>query len=189
VNGLLLKLRRDSTGAPGRWFWKLFQPIRPDLDRLYWCFTNQPWMGAPDKFQADDQATESFAGEGETSVMLWRPGSLGRYADHFAEEFIDLWGIDPTSDDPQQLAARFNAAAWRDMEAIVQDSAHVWLLYTDSTCWEIFAREPRLLAEVRAHLHGKPWVEVYESDALHRGRAFGTAGLSEVWRATTGDRA
>jgi hypothetical protein len=72
------------------------------------------------------------------------------------------------------------------MGDFIRRHARVWLLYTDSTCWEIYARKARLLDETREHLRGKPWVEVYESHADRRGMAFGTAGLSEVWSALKG---
>src|SRR5437868_1936609 len=143
LDGLLLMLLDDRTGAPWRWFWKLFQPIRQDLDRLFWCFTNQPWMNAPDKFQEDESATASFKGEGRTSVMLWQPRSLGRYADHFAEESIELWGIEPRADDPHQISAQYKAAGGRGLEEIIRRYARVWLLYTDSACWEMYARKAR----------------------------------------------
>ncbi len=58
LDGLLLKLRQDDTGEPG--FWRLFTPIRQDLDRLFWCFTNQPWGAAPEGFEEDESATASF---------------------------------------------------------------------------------------------------------------------------------
>jgi hypothetical protein len=186
VNGLLLKLLEDKTGRPRIWFWKLFAPIRQDLDRYFWCFANQPWMCAPDEFKDDSTATESFRGEGETGIMLWRAGSLGRHAAGFAEEAIELWAIEPTVDDPPQLAAQYSATTWRDMDAFVRDRAHVWLLYTDSTCWEIYAPKARLLDETRTHLYGKPWVEAYESRADRRKEAFATAGLSTIWNGMYG---
>jgi hypothetical protein len=187
LNGLLVKLPHlDGARSPGEWFWKLFRPIRADLDRLFWCFPCQPWMGAPAGFQDDEAATASFEGVGRTSVMLWRPGSLSHYADTFMEEFVELWGIDPTADDAPQLAARYSVTPWRDMAGFVRDHARVWLLYTDSSCWEIYARKQRLLDETRAHLWGKPGVEVYESHAERRGAAFDAAGLSEVWAALNG---
>ena len=116
MNGLLLRLLDDRTGAPGFWFWKLFGSVRQDLDRLAWCFTNQPWMGAPPGFEDDDLATMEFEGEGSTGVQLWRPGSLARYADRFAEESIELWGIEPTRDDPTKVAALFSSTLWDDSE-------------------------------------------------------------------------
>jgi hypothetical protein len=54
LEGLLLRLLEDRSGTPGRWFWKLFGPIRQDLDRLYCCFSNQPWVGAPSRFREKD---------------------------------------------------------------------------------------------------------------------------------------
>lgn len=189
MNGLLLKLLDDRTGAPGRWFWKLFRPIRHELDRLYWCFACQPWMGAPDQFLEDKTATSSFDGAGSSSVMLWQPGSLGRFADSFAEEFIELWGIEPMVDDPKKLAAQYSAAAWHEQEGIIRGHARVWLLYTDSACWEVFARKAALLDETRAYLRGKPWVEVYESNSEGRALAFSSAGLASVWTALDDGRA
>jgi hypothetical protein len=74
--------------------------------------------------------------------------------------------------------------------AVTSDTfRRVRLLYTDSTCWEIYARKARLLEQTREHLRGKPWLEVYESQADRRGMAFGTAGLSEVWSAMKGGNA
>ena len=187
MNGLLVKLPHlDGDRSAGDWFRKLFRPIRADLDRLYWCLPYQPWMGAPDGFDEDEAATESFEGEDRTSVMLWRPGSLGRYADTFAEEFVELWGIEPAVDDAPQLAALYRVTPWHDMAGFVRNHARVWLLYTDSSGWEIYARKQRLLDETRAHLRGKPGVEVYDGHSQQRAAAFAAAGLSEVWAALNG---
>jgi hypothetical protein len=179
MDGLLLKLLHDQLGQPEPTLWKVFGSIRQDLDRLFWCFAAQPWMAAPDDFD-EDQFLESFEEKGTTSIQLWRPGTLARYADQFAEEHIQLWGIEPTQDDPWQLAARYSASGW-DAE-VVEKCASVWLIYTDSTCWEIFARKKSDLARAGETLKGKPWVEVYESDSEQRCRTFGIAGLSDVWQ-------
>lgn len=88
VEGLLLRLLEDKTGAPGRCFWRMFGFIKQDLDRLYWCFANQPWMGAPRDFDQND--FEPFEEKCSSSIQLWRPGSLAKYADRFAEEYIEL---------------------------------------------------------------------------------------------------
>jgi hypothetical protein len=188
LDGLLLKLLADRTGAPGRWFWKLFfGPIRPDLDRLFWCFTGQPWLAAPDAFREDELATLPFEGADRAGLEVWRPGSLSRYAQYFAEEFVELWAIEPAVDDPQEVVSRCAAGrGGRDCQDIIRQHARVWLLYTDSTCWEIYARKARLLDATREHLRGKPWVEVYRSTSDGRVAAFGTAGLSEVWAALAG---
>jgi hypothetical protein len=182
VKGLLLRLLEDKTGRPGFWFWKLFAPIRPELDRYYWCFSNQPWMGAPDEFKDDLSATESYEGEGETDVMLWRPGSLGRYADRFAEEVIQLWAVDPATDDPPLLTERYSRILGNDRDAFACEHAQVWLLYTDSTCWEIYTRSPKLLDKLQAELDGKQWAKVYRSRSGHRKAAYAAAGLSDVYR-------
>src|SRR5215471_17784723 len=106
VDGLLLKFEY-AEGFTEPTFWEFFSPIRQDLDRLYWCFVNQPWMCAPAEFKNDVGAMIPFEGCEKTSGQLWCPSALGRYADQFAEEFIDLWGIEPT-DDPQVLAAQYS---------------------------------------------------------------------------------
>ena len=184
MHGLLFKLLNFQLGQREPSFWMLFGSIRQDLDRLFWCFAAQPWMGAPDDFD-EDQFLESFEEAGTTSIQLWRPGTLARYADQFAEEYIQLWGIEPTQDNPSQLAARYSASGW-DAE-VVQQYARVWLIYTDSTCWEIYSRHARLLEQTRQHLRNQSWVEVYESAADARATAFGAAGLSEVWAALVGE--
>jgi hypothetical protein len=180
MRGLLLKLLHHPLGQPEPPFWRLFGSIRQDLDRLFWCFAAQPWMAEPDDFD-EDQFLESFEEKGATSIQLWRPGALARYADQFAEEHIELWGIEPTQEGPSQLAARYSASRWG--VEIVRQYARVWLIYTDSTCWEIFARPKNLLGRVGEALKGKPWVEVYPGDSEQRARAFATAGLSDVWQA------
>jgi hypothetical protein len=182
VDGLLLKLIEDGAGFPGRWFWKLFRPIRQDLDRLYWCFSNQPWMGAPSDFREDD--LEPFEEEITSSIQLWRPGSLTRYAGQFGEEQIELWAIEPTRDDPAQLATKYSASGWS--HEVIREHARVWLIYTDSTCWEIYARKRTLRDKVEESLQGKRWVEVYRGNDERRGELFGMAGLSHVWRALNG---
>jgi hypothetical protein len=186
LNGLLVKLPPlDGERSAGAWFWNLFRPIRADLDRLYWCFPYPPWMGAPDGFEEDEAATTPFEGEGRTSVTLWRPGSLARYADAFAEQQVELWGVEP-ADDPPRLAARYSTTPSGERAGFARDRAHVWLLYTEGTCWEIYAHKERLLEATREHLRGKPGVEVHDSHAERRADAFGPAGLAEVWAALNG---
>jgi hypothetical protein len=181
MDGLLIKLLADA-GRPGFWFWKLFAPIRQDLDRLFWCFPCQPWMGPPDEFVKDDAATNaSFVGARTSMTQLWNPGSLGRYADRFGEEQIELWGIESTVDDPTQVAKEYDSTPWRERERIIRQFARVWLIYTDGV-WEIYARKPRLLEDIRQHLHGKETVSVYKSHVDRRADAFGRAGLSHVWK-------
>ena len=180
MHGLLLELLEDSTGAPGRWFWRLFDPIRLDLDRMYWCFPDQPWMGAPLDFRED--ALEPFEEEYASTTQLWRPGNLVRYADRFAEESIELWAIEPTRHRPADLATKYSASNWS--EESIREHAPIWLIYTDSTCWEIYARKAALLANVAEGVQGKRWVEVYRGHCERRGELFGKAGLSLVWRNT-----
>ncbi|MFN7137874.1 MAG: hypothetical protein ACK4UN_00890 [Limisphaerales bacterium] len=127
MQGLLLKLTQDQTGRPGYWFLQLFRPVLSELDRFAWCFTLSPWYGAPEEFQNDELATASFKGEGDTDVMLWRPGNLSRYAYHFEEEFIDLWAIDPGCHDPATVVAEYNAAGLEQMQELCLRNAEVWL--------------------------------------------------------------
>lgn len=187
MEGLLLKLTQDKTGRPGYWFWQLFEPIRQDLDRLFWCFPNQPWFGSPLEFTEDDSATMSFEGEGTTSVMLWCPRTLGRYAELFAEEFIGLWGIEPTPLAPRRIAAEYSAAAFSEMDSVIEPHAQVWLLYTDSTCWEIYTRQTHMIDAVRNHLAGKPWVQAFDSKSDQRHIGFRSAGLLSQWFYLNGD--
>jgi hypothetical protein len=180
MDGLLLKLIHDV--RPGRAFWRLFHSIRDDLERLYWCFSHQPTMGASLGFLEDDAATMSFDGEGGTGVQLWRPGSLSRYAaTEFAEEFISLWGIDPSLQDPRKLASQYSTTPWPEMDRFVRQHAQVWLLYTDSTCWEGYARRKNLLQRLRGALEHNSQVEVFDSNSARRGAAYQAAGLSDVW--------
>ena len=187
MDGLIIRLLDDRTGNPGRWFWRAFGSIRPDLDRMIWCFTGQPWMGAPDDFDLNNSFLKCD-GADRASVSLWRPGVLGRHAHQFGEEHIELWAIEPTRDDPAGLAAGYDRC-WPDDEKqgdFIRQHARVWLSYFDSTCWEIYARKPGLLDRVRRDLEGKAGPMVHPSHADRRGQAFGAAGLSAVWQAMNG---
>ena len=182
MDGLIIRLLDDKTGDPGRWFWRVFGPIRPDLDRMFWCVANQPWMGAPDDFDLEG-SFQRFDGSERAGFSVWRPGVLGRHADQFGEEFIDLWAIEPTRDDPARLAAEYARCDQDDDGAFIRQHARIWLTYFDSTCWEIYARKPGLLDRVRRGLERKPAVSVHPSHLDRRGQSLGDAGLSEIWRA------
>jgi hypothetical protein len=185
VQGLLLLLVDDTDGSPGKWFWPCFEPLRSTFDRHYWIFLDQPWMGPPDNFD-HERESEGYEGMGETSVCLWRPGALGRCATQFSEEYVLLWAPHPAVDSAQ-LASEFRRA-FSDPEesAFIEKHAEIWLIYTDSTCWEIFARDESLLQKVRDHLQASPTVRVYESESEDRGLAYGKANVIGVWRALNG---
>jgi hypothetical protein len=184
VEGLLLRLLNDIQGAPGRWFWECFEPLRAEFDWHFWVFTNQPWMGAPPDFLEDAAATLDYEGMSTTSVQLWRPGTLGRWAEHMCEEYIELWAVDP-ADNPRQVTSRFLRSTGQSA-GYIAGHASIWLLYTDSTCWEIYARDSRLLRNVRAHVAASRSVQAYSSWSENRGRAFAQAGVGGVWRAING---
>ena len=177
MDGLIIRLLDDKTGA--WWFWRIFEPIRRDLDRMFWCLNGQPWMGWPEDFGTAD--AEPFENARGSCIHLWRPGTLGRFAEEFGEEFVELWAVEPTRDDPARLASEYAA---RDGSVdVIRQHARIWLLYTDSTCWEIYARKPDLLNRVRAGIDGKSWAKAYPSHSERRRQSFGDAGLSDVWQA------
>ncbi|WP_165244312.1 hypothetical protein [Paludisphaera soli] len=178
MDGLLLKLLEDHTGRAGFWFVKLFRPIRQDLDRLAWCFEGPPWMGALSGF---DYSVFLRPEDGDDNAYLWRPGSLFRYADRFVEQDICLWAIEPTREDPLRVASLYHKASWKTCDDVIREHARVWLIYTDSSCWEIYSRKPGLLDRVREGLDGKPSVEVYQARDDRRREAYRTAGLGRIW--------
>lgn len=148
MDGRLLRFAENHAGAPEPPFWQLFAAIRQDLDRLYWCFSNQPWMGAPDDFLEDESATLCFDGQEIGNVQLWQPGVLGRYADRFAEEFIEIFGIEAETDNPQEVAALYNRSPCNELNTIIERHGQIWLIYTDSTCWEIYTQKTSLLEQL-----------------------------------------
>jgi hypothetical protein len=152
VDGLLLKFTQHETS-----FWNLFAPIRQDLDRLYWVFGWQPWMGPPDDFTEDEIL--SYEGNSPTSLQIWLPGTLSRFADRFCEEEINFWGIEPTRDDPPALAYQYGESLHHT--PVIREHAQVWLRYSNCPYWEIFARKAGLLQRLEADLIDKPWIEVY----------------------------
>ena len=184
MDGLLLRLLDDKRGSPGQWFWPCFGPLRSAFDRHFWIFPNQPWMGAPLAFDHERESAD-YEGMGETSVCLWRPGAVGRWADQFCEEHIELWATSP-ADDPARLASEFRRTFWGREDTFIEKHAEVLLIYSDSTCWEIFAKQASLLEPVRDHLHGNAAVRVYDNNSADRGRAYAKGGVAAVWRAMHG---
>jgi hypothetical protein len=186
MDGLLLRLLHGKAGRPEPSFWKIFDSIRQDLDRLYWCVTDRPWFSGPEDF--DESTCVDFPERRQSSIMLWGPGGLSRYADAFTEEQIALWAIEPRSDYPVAVASEYSDADRSGRDAVERRYARVSLDYLDSTYWEIYAREPALLDRLAAGLAGKAWVAVTRGNYDRRGEMFGKAGLSEVWRAMRGNR-
>ena len=182
MDGLLIKFLTPQLESPGRSFWSLFEPIRAELDGMYWCFSNQAWMGAPDVFDWET-VMEPFAGQGQTEVSLWRPHTLAMYADTFAEEYIELWGVDAPADKATRLAAAYNASY---DDRIMQENADAWLHYMDSTCWEIYAKETYLVDSVYGALSARSSVAVFKGWAEERRELFARAGLADFWSSFTG---
>lgn len=85
-----------------------------------------------------------------------------------------MWATRP-SDDPAQLAAEFSRAFQNN--PFIEEHAEIWLIYSDSTCWEIFARNGALLDTVRDSLRGHATIRVYENDSKDRDRAWTKAGI------------
>jgi hypothetical protein len=179
MDGLLIHLLRTGKDEPR--FWKIFGSIRQELDRFYWCFLNQPWMSDPVDFD-EKSVLMRFEEDEYTSTLLWKPGNFSRYGNKFREEFLEFWAIEPTGDDPQNLTEAFEKTKFRDRSKFIEKHACIWMLFTDSTSWEIFAQKPGLLERLQDSLSNQPSVKVYKTQSGHRGRAFGIAGLSHVWK-------
>lgn len=101
---------------------------------------------------------------------LWRRGSLGRYWKHFAEESIELWGF---------RAAHRGEVNERDAVA--------FLMYTDSTCWELYTDLPGVAERAYSFACDVPHVVAARARLDRRGEAFGIVGLSDVWRSFRGN--
>ncbi len=184
MDGLLLRLLDHKHSSPSCTFWQCFEPLRSVFDRHFWIFLNQPYLGMPDGFDEERELAD-YEGVGETSVMLWRPGAIGRWADKFCEEFVELWATNP-ADDSARLASEFRRTFWGREDAFIEMHAEIWLHYSDSTCWEIFAKDAILLQAVRNHLQGNDAVGVYDNNSADRARAYAKAGILEMWRGMHG---
>jgi hypothetical protein len=165
----------------GQDFWKIFGSLRQDFDRLFWCFLYQPRMGTPNDFE-EELVLVPFDRAGNTSLQLWKPGNLSRYGNQFREESIELWAIEPTRDDPTKLAVAFAQTRSKNEVKFIEENAFIWLSYTDSISWEIYTRKTNLLEKLQNSLFNQPSVKVFRSQSDQRGRAFGMAGLSHVWK-------
>jgi hypothetical protein len=185
MDGLLLRLLQTESNEPR--FWKLFASLREEFDRLFWCLTSSPWMGAPEGFH-DDSVTMRFPGDEGSGTVLWQPGYLSRYGDKFSEETVELWAIDPACDDPSKLVSdfgRLHSAA--GMDKFIDEHAYVWLIYLDSTSWEIYAQRSDLVKRLHDSLLNEPSVAIFRSQSNRRATAFAAAGLSQFWRNMQGD--
>jgi hypothetical protein len=111
-------------------------------------------------------APDHFDEEGD----LWRRGSLSRYWRNLAEEYIELWGF-PASSQPH----------------ISEQDAVAFLMYTDSTCWELYTSLPGVPERVFSFANGLHHVVAARARLDRRGEAFGFVGLSAFWRAMRGD--
>jgi hypothetical protein len=181
LNGLLLKLEDDQYGEPGIWFVKLFTPIILNLDCYYWCFDQQPWADAPDAFANHRNLLQSFAGDQNSQMMLWKTRTLGRFARYFTLENVTTWAIDSAKCDPSEIAYRYCRADESQKEQIIRDRAVVIMIYHGSTSWEIYSTQADLLETVREHVQCMPSsVKVFESHYDHRPTAFDQAGLNDV---------
>lgn len=179
MDGLFLHLRQTGANEPR--FWRLFGSVRNDLDRLHWHLSWQPWMGAPSNFDSENTLL-LFDGQEITGGQLWRPGALSRYADKFREESVELWAIEATQRDPRAIAEEFAKISGSESVDFIETHADVWMIYTDSTSWEIYARKTGLLTRLRDSLINNQDVAIYKSASVQRGQAFGAAGVSHVWR-------
>ena len=162
MRGLVLQLLKDRQGAAAEWFWPCFEPLRAEFDKYYWIFPFGPWMSYPVDF--DEHQTERYEGEGQTSISLWKPGTIGRWADQFGEEFVQLWAIDPVAD-PMRVLTEFLR---KEDDRCINRFGVIWLSYTDSTCWEIFARDRKLLERVKASVQGNDAVRAFDSSTMSR---------------------
>jgi hypothetical protein len=184
MDGLLLRLLQ--TGAKEPKFWDIFASLREDFDRLFWCFTSQPWMGAPEGFH-EDPVTLRFPGDECSGTMLWQPGYLSRYGNKFGEEYMELWAIEPAVADPKMLVSAYDKTYYQKQDKFIDEHAYVWLMYMDSTSWEIYARRSDFLKRLHDSLVNEPSVAIYRSQSDRRGAAFAAAGLSQFWRNFQGE--
>jgi hypothetical protein len=178
MDGFLIKFTDAPHPASEPSFRRLFGAIYAQMNAHYWCFPMQPWMGTPVRLCEDKCTVELDNGGMETA--LWRPGSLGKYADSFLEEHIEMWAVPHGCVDKATLVSEFDKTSLSSSAFIVQN-ADIWLIYTDSACWEMFARSNALLSVLDESLMGKANVATFRSRSDMRGNAFNEAGLTEVW--------
>jgi len=161
VHALRCNFLRHQSHSPGWWFWRCFEPLRPEFARRHWITLAQPWGATPEGF-GEVPALLDYVSKLSISVWLWRPGSLDRWALHFRGESITLWSPrEPcTSAEAARLAGTFADAPDRDTDTFIETNADFSLDYLDSTYWEIKARDRALLALLRAHLETDPDVHL-----------------------------
>jgi hypothetical protein len=174
MKGVLLKLDESHPEEPK--FWDIFGPIRSELVRFYWCFSASPFMAVPLEWWDDPSATISI-GPHDTSVALWRPQSLGKYANHFAEEFVCMWAVDDRFHDPVSLVRSFLQCGNDDK--FIASHASFWLNYIDGTCWECFANSEctwtlEMLTEWASESR---MFSAFATNSSNRAPAFDAAGL------------
>jgi hypothetical protein len=180
MDGLLLQLLEDK-GNAGAWFWPCFEPLKRDFDNYYWIIDCQLWMGPPLAFfdeSGHNAASVDDPRLHDAQVQLWRPGAIGRWASEFEEESLYLWALQEHTD-PIEMALRWHHTSYDRPNSFVEAHASVLLQYTDSTCWEIFARDHKLLDKVRRHTQSQASIRAYQTFSQNRRFGFKQIGVPD----------
>jgi hypothetical protein len=148
------------------------------FDSYYWVVESQPWFGWPQGFQDTDGNCDTCVEAPGLHTMLWRPGSLSRWAARFNEEYVSLWA--PAGAEPVEVVRGYESFTADRPDRFIERHAAVWLNYSDSCCWEIFALDGAMLNAVERHLAGRQDVKCYPTVSQNRRWGFSQVGW-DTW--------
>lgn len=144
------------------------------FDASYWVVGSQPWFGWPSGFHDEEGDSDTCVIDDRIHEMLWRPGSISRWAEYFSEEYVSLWV--PAGDDPIPTVQQYEKVELGRSGEFVDEYSSISLQYTASCCWEIFAVERSILDTVTFHVARQSDVKCYSTTSQNRRRGFSQIG-------------
>lgn len=135
----------------------LFQPVLEDLGALHWLTGDEPVFHNRD----DDALLEQMLEEQDPWGVIPPHTLLPRYARNVCSDGLDLFGFAQRPDERE-----FRAKLWKKRWLLFAVRNREWLgeacdvciFNIDGAYWDFFAKDPRLLDRLRAHLAAMPAV-------------------------------
>lgn len=151
-------------------FHAIHEPLLPFLDPFHW-YAESVDGGAFNAFALDFDDRENVVKTHEhrlailddalvlgESPLLYRPGTMARFAWYMTDDWAVLLGLDATEEE----AVRF--AHGRPSSRIDSPLVDSWAFNVDGGSWEFFSRRRSLVDRLREHLNGLTGVRWEEAE-------------------------
>jgi len=113
------------------------------------------------------------AGLDDNNAVLHRPGTLPELASSVHNDWINLIGLRAGEDEAASLARRLSIADVKDFDRYVSEEAELAFYCMDGFAWEMYPRDPALLALVTRPLTGIVGISVTQCDLSNRDALWG----------------